>query len=102
MRRTSKAASAKHASTHVKVFAVFLNHDVRSQLACTENTVLGLVDAHRLVYPAFAPRMRRVEFPALLGFIQRQVIRCVTINLVRRRQDEYSMRRKFSGRLQQY
>ena len=98
MRRTGKTASTKHTGTHTKVIAIFLNHHVSGHLACAEDAVLGLIDAHRFIDAVLAPRVRRVELPPLFGFVQRQGIRRVAVNLVGRCQDEYGIRRELPGR----
>src|SRR2546430_8085198 len=102
MCRTGKAASAKHTSTHIKVPTIFLNQHVSGHLACAENAVFGLIDAHRLVDAALAPRMRRLELPTLFGFVPRQAIRCVAVNLVCRCEDEYGIRCELPGRFKQH
>src|SRR3974377_1774235 len=97
MRRTGKAAPAKYTGAHTKVPAIFLNHHVSSQFACAKDAVFGLVDAHRFVDAVPAPRVTCVELPALFGFVQRQAIRRIAVNLIGRCMDKYRIRRKPPG-----
>src|SRR5674476_1071926 len=87
VRRAGETAAAKTHRLHAEVTSVFLHQNVRRNFARAEQRMFRLVNAHRFVN-ALAVFVRRVNFPALLQFAQRQKIRRVAINFVRAGENE--------------
>ena len=98
--RAGQATAAKTNRRHSEIAAVFLHQNVRRDFRRAEERMLRVIDAHgfgnsRLVFVA------RLDFPALVQFAQRQPIRRVAIDFVRRRKNERRFRANFARRFEQ-
>jgi len=100
VRRSSQTTAAKGNSRHSEIPCVFLDENVRCNFRSAEERMLCVIDTHRLrnATLVFVPRL---YFPSLLEFTQRQTIRGVAVDFVRRSENERCLRRKLSRRFQQ-
>ncbi len=88
--RSGEAAAAQAAGRHVEVAAVLLHHHVARDLRRAEQRMLRLIDREGL---GNALRERRIGVvPARLEFCQRNAVRRVAVDLVRRHVDERRLR----------
>ena len=97
---TGQATAAKTGRRHSEIAAVFLHQNIRGRFRCAEERMLRVIDAHRfgnagLVFVALG------DFPAQRQLAQRQPIRRVAIDFVRRGENEGRFRAKIPRRFEQ-
>lgn len=100
MTGTGQASAAKASRLHPKVTAVLLNQHIGRHLGRPEQTVLAVIDRHRLRNPA-AIGVILPDLPARLPLFQREGIRRVAVNLVRGRKNEDCLRTVLTHGFQQ-
>ena len=100
VRRTRQATAAKASGRHAKITSVFLHKHVGRDFRRAKEGVLRLVDAHVLgdALLVFVPGL---DFPTRWQFLQRQAVRRVTVNLVRRSKNEGRFRAEISRRFKE-
>src|SRR5687767_6221284 len=92
MTRSGKTPATKTYCGYIEVAAELLRQYVGGNFRSTEQAVLGMVDAHRLV-DAIAVFMLIIDLPAFLLLDQRQTVRSVAVDFVRGSEDEGRMRK---------
>src|SRR5438093_10130697 len=100
VRRAGETAATKRNGWHPEISPVFLDENIRRNFRRAEKRMLGVIDTHRLrntglVFVAW------LYFPAFFEFAQRQTVRRVAIDFVRRRENERRLGRKLSRRFEQ-
>src|ERR1700758_4826797 len=100
MRRPGETTATERDGRHSKISSVFLGENVRGYFRRAKERMLSVIDAHRFGNAGLV-FVTRLDFPAFLQFAQRQTIRCVAINFVRRSKDEWSFGTKLPRGLQE-
>ena len=100
MRRAGETTAPKRYRRHSEISPIFLNQNICGDFGCAKERMFRVIDAHCLgnTSPVLVTGL---DFPAFLQFAQRQVVRCVAIDLVRGSKNERSLWRKLSRCLEQ-
>src|SRR5207244_6115461 len=100
VRRAGETAATKRNGRHSEISPVFLDENIGCNFRRTEERMLGVVDTHRLRNTGLV-FVARLYFPAFLEFAQRQTVRRVAIDFVRRGENERRRGRKRSRSFEQ-
>src|SRR5687767_6067923 len=87
---SGKTSAAKTDCGHIEIAAKLLRQYVGGNLRSTEQAVLRMINAHRLV-DAIAVLMLVIDLPSFLLLDQRQAVRRVTVDFVGGGEDERRM-----------
>src|SRR5690606_32696357 len=79
----SETSTAEDPRVHTKIFSILLSEHVRSHLAGSEQAMLGVVNAHRLIDTMFGIGMILLDFISGIQLNQRQVVRGIAVYFVR-------------------
>src|SRR5256885_42765 len=99
MIRPSKTTTAQAASHHAEIASIFLHHNVGSDLRSTKQRVLRLINPRRLAYAVVV--LGPGILPSRFSLNERQIVRCVAVNLVCRHMHKWRGRHKATRCLKQ-
>src|SRR5690349_2243971 len=95
----SETSATEAASHHVEITPIFLDHNIGSNLRCTEQRMLRLINPHRLAYAVVV--LGTGIIPSRFGLDEGQLVRRIAVNLVGGHMDKRRSRNKAVRRLQE-